>query len=106
MQALAGTGQRGTDAYNAIAVNYYAKLSLPFLCLAFALFAPPLTLRFARQGAYTGIFLSILMVWVAWNTLLLGKFLGLSGKLPPVYAAWAPDALFMALGLLFLWRME
>ena len=48
----------------------------------------------------------ILMVWVAWNTLLLGKFLGLSGKLSPVLAAWAPDALFMALGLLLLWRME
>ena len=106
MRALASTGQRGTDAYNAVAVNYYTKLSLPFICLAFALFAPPLTLRFARQGAYTGIFLSILMVWVAWNTLLLGKFLGLSGKLPPILAAWAPDALFMALGLLFLWRME
>ena len=106
MQALASTGQRGTDAYNAVAVNYYTKLSLPFICLSFALFAPPLTLRFARQGAYTGIFLSILMVWVAWNTLLLGKFLGLSGKLSPVLAAWAPDALFMALGLLLLWRME
>ena len=106
MRALAATGQRGTDTYNAVAVNYYTKLSLPFICLAFALFAPPLTLRFARQGAYTGIFLSILMVWVAWNTLLLGKFLGLSGKLSPVLAAWAPDALFMALGLLMLWRME
>ncbi|MBV9850912.1 MAG: LptF/LptG family permease [Armatimonadetes bacterium] len=106
MRALASTGQRGTDAYNAIAYNYYTKLALPFICLAFALFAPPLTLRFARQGAYTGIFLSILMVWVAWNTLILGKFLGASGKLSPVLAAWAPDVLFMALGLLFLWRME
>ena len=106
MRALASTGQRGTDAYNQVAVNYYTKLSLPFICLAFALCAPPLTLRFARQGAYTGIFLSILMVWVAWNTLLLGKFLGLSGKLPPILAAWAPDVLFTALGILFLLRME
>ena len=96
MRALASTGQRGTDAYNAVAVNYYSKLSLPFICMAFALFAPPLTLRFARQGAYTGIFLSILMVWVAWNTLLLGKFLGLPRQTLPVLAAWAPDALFMA----------
>lgn len=106
MRALAGTGQRGTDVYNAVAYNYYAKLSLPFICLAFALFAPPLTLRFARQGAYTGLFLSILMVWVAWNTLLLGKFLGDAGKLSAPLAAWAPDALFTTLGVLFLWRME
>ena len=71
MAALARTGQDNT----AVAFNYYAKLGLPFLCLAFALCAPPLALRFARAGAYMGIFLSIVMVWVAWNTLLLTKIL-------------------------------
>ena len=106
MQALGSTGQHGTDQYNADAYSYYAKLSLPFLCLAFALCAPPLSLRFSRQGAYTGILLSILMVWVAWNTLLLGKFLALSGRLSPVLAAWVPDVLFTVLGVVFLWRME
>ena len=73
MHALARTGQDNT----AVAFNYYAKLGLPLLCLAFALCAPPLALRFARAGAYMGIFLSIIMVWVAWNTLLLTKILGL-----------------------------
>ena len=106
MRALGSTGQRGTDQYNAVAYNYYAKLALPFLCLAFALCAPPLSLRFSRQGAYTGILLSILMVWVAWNTLLLGKFLALSGRFSPVLAAWLPDVLYTALGMFFLWRME
>ncbi len=106
MRALGSTGQRGTDQYNNVAYNYYAKLSLPFLCLAFALCAPPLSLRFSRQGAYTGILLSILMVWVAWNTLLLGKFLSLSGRLSPLLAAWVPDVLFTVIGLVFLWRME
>jgi lipopolysaccharide export system permease protein len=106
MRALGATGQRGTDQYNAIAYNYYAKLSLPFLCLAFALCAPPLSLRFSRQGAYTGILLSILMVWVAWNTLLLGKFLALSGRFSPILAAWVPDVLFTVIGIVFLWRME
>ncbi len=100
--ALVRTGQDDTI----VAVNYYTRIALPFVCLAFALCAPPLALRFARTGAYTGIFLSIVMVWVAWNTLLLTKFLGLSGKMPPVLAAWSPDILFAALGVYFLWRME
>ena len=100
--ALARTGQDNT----AVSVNYYTKLSLPFICLAFALCAPPLALRFARAGAYTGIFLSIVLVWVAWNTLLLTKFLGLSGKMPPFWAAWSPDVIFVALGAYFLWRLE
>ena len=70
MDALASTGQSGTDAYRAIAFGYYAKYALPFVCLAFALVAPPLALRFARTGAYIGIFISIILVWVGWNTLL------------------------------------
>lgn len=102
MSALSHTGQD----YTAVAVNYYMKLSLPFICLAFALAAPPLALRFARAGAYTGIFLSIVLVWVAWNTLLLTKFLGLSGKLDPQIAAWAPDVLLTVIGLIALWRAE
>ncbi len=106
MDALAATGQSGTDTFRAIAFGYYAKYALPFVCLAFALCAPPLALRFAKTGAYMGIFLSIVMVWVAWNTLLLTKFLGLSGKLSPALAAWSPDLLFGLLGLYFLWRVE
>ena len=102
MSALAKTGQDNT----AVAFNYYAKLGLPFLCLAFALCAPPLALRFARAGAYIGIFLSIVMVWVAWNTLLLTKILGLTGKMPPALAAWSPALLFAVVGIYFLWRAE
>ena len=102
MDALARTGQDNT----AVAFSYYAKLGLPFLCLSFALCAPPLALRFARAGAYMGIFLSIIMVWVAWNTLLLTKILGLAGKMPPSLAAWSPALLFAVLGVYLLWRAE
>ena len=89
-----------------VAFNYYAKLGLPFLCLAFALCAPPLALRFARAGAYMGIFLSIIMVWVAWNMLLLTKILGITGKMPPSLAAWSPALLFAVVGVYLLWRAE
>jgi lipopolysaccharide export LptBFGC system permease protein LptF len=46
------------------------------------------------------------MVWVAWNTLLLTKFLGLSGKLSPEFAAWSPALLFAVIGFVLLSRME
>ncbi len=102
MAALGRTGQDTTAA----AYNYYRKLGLPFLCFGFALCAPPLALRFARAGAYTGIFLSIVMVFVAWNTLLLTQILGYAGKMPPLLAAWSPALLFTCLGVYFLWQME
>jgi lipopolysaccharide export system permease protein len=102
MRALKSTGRDYTE----VAYNYYAKLALPFVCLAFALCVPPLALRFARAGAYMGIFLSMVMVWVGWNTLLLTKYLGVAGKLNPFVAAWSPDFLFLVVGLWFLWRVE
>ena len=102
MAALARTGQDNT----AVAFSYYAKVGLPLLCLAFALCAPPLALRFARAGAYMGIFLSIIMVWVAWNTLLLTKILGIAGKMPPSLAAVSPALLFAVVGVYLLWRAE
>ena len=102
MAALERTGQDTTT----VAYNYYSKLGLPFLCFGFALCAPPLALRFARAGAYMGIFLSIIMVFVAWNTLLLTQILGYAGKMPPMLAAWSPALLFTGLGLYFLWQME
>jgi lipopolysaccharide export system permease protein len=99
---LQRTGQDSTPQE----VAFQFKMALPFLCLAFALCAPALSFRFARTGSFMGIFLSIVMVFVAWNTLLLTKALGLSGYIPPVLSAWAPDILFAAIGLVLLWRSE
>jgi len=102
MRALKGTGQD----YAVVAYNYYAKLAIPFMCLAFALCAPPLTVKFAKTGAYSGIFLSLILVWLAWNTLLLMRYMGDSGTLNPIVAAWAPDILFGGVGLLALKNVE
>jgi lipopolysaccharide export system permease protein len=99
---LVSTGQNATK----LEVDYQFKMALPFLCLAFALCAPPLALRFARAGSFMGIFLSIVMVFVAWNTLLLTKAFGVSGHLDPFLAAWAPDILFAGIGLYLLRQAE
>lgn len=87
-------------------VERWFKLSLPAMCLVFALCAPPLALRFARTGAFTGVLLSIIVVFVGWNTLLLMKGIGLGGFLPPVVAAWSTNALFTVLGLWLLRTQE
>lgn len=102
MRALAKTGQDNSE----VAVNYYSKLALPFVCLAFALCAPPIALRSSKAGPYVGIFVAVLMVWVAWNTLFLTKLLGIAGKLNPFLAAWSPDILFFAVGIYYVLRGE
>jgi Predicted permeases len=86
-------------------VNRWFKLSLPAMCFVFALCAPPLALRFSRAGAFTGVLLSIVVVFVAWNTLLFMKAVGFGGYLPPAVAAWSTNVLFTLLGL-FLMRTQ
>jgi len=102
MRALARTGQPNND----IAFNYYLKLSLPCICAVFALCAPPLALRLARAGAYSGMLLSLIMVFIGWNTLYVTEALGLAGRLNPFVAAWAPNVLFLVIGLIALRSAE
>ncbi len=64
-------------------VERWFKISLPAMCLVFALCAPPLALRFSRAGSFTGVLLSIIVVFVAWNTLLLMKYVGLGESAAP-----------------------
>jgi lipopolysaccharide export system permease protein len=87
-------------------VAYQFKVALPFLCLAFAICAPPLSMTFARTGSFVGVFLTVVMFFVAWNTLILAKAFGIHGYLSPWLAAWLANILFGGLGAFLLRRME
>ncbi len=80
-------------------VERWFKLSLPLMGIVLALCGPPLALQFARAGAFTGILLSVITSFVAWNTLLLMKSIGYGGYLSPAVAAWSTNVLFTAVGL-------
>jgi lipopolysaccharide export system permease protein len=89
-------------------LEYNFKLSVPFSCLVFAIVCPPLALRFARAGNFMGVLLSIILVFVYWNTLLAARIIGTRypGILPPFAAAWGQNVLFSGIGLFTLWREE
>jgi lipopolysaccharide export system permease protein len=91
-----------TDALT-FEVDRYFRLSLPAMAAVFALVAPPLSLRFARTGSFAGIMLSVVTVFVAWNTLLFMKYIGFGGLVAPPIAAWATNVLFVLLGV---WLMR
>jgi lipopolysaccharide export system permease protein len=87
-------------------VSRWFKLSLPALCFSLALLAPPLALRFSRAGGFTGVLLSVVTVFVAWNTLLLLQYVGQAGLLPPLIAAWTTNVVFGLVGLVLLGSAE
>ena len=89
-------------------LDYHFKLSVPFSCLVFAIACPPLSLRFAKAGNFMGVLLSIILVFVYWNTLLAAKIVGASfpQQVSPIMAAWGQNVLFALIGLFVLWKSE
>lgn len=80
-------------------VERWFKISLPMMGFVLVLCGAPLSLKFARTGAFTGVLLSIVTIFVGWNTILLVKYIAFGGILPPVVAGWSTNILFLVLGL-------
>ncbi len=79
----------------------HRKLAYPLAGFAAVLAALALALRRERKGHLTASLVEALGISaVFWAAQGLGWSLGLSGRLDPVLAAWAPDALVLAAGWL------
>lgn len=102
IKVFAGSGQAVTK----MRVDWHFKLSLPLSCLVFALCAAPLGLRFSRIGSYSGVLLGIIIMFLYWNNMLLGKALGLGGLVPAVIAGWSQNIIFGLGGIYLTWREE
>jgi len=93
--------QRGTDPrVRRYALELHSRLAMPVACLIFAFVAGPLTLRFARGEALVGVLITIMVVFLYFVAMLWMKTLGVNGRLQPLIAAWAPNVLFVVVGLL------
>ena len=87
-------------------VQYYKKFSVPLFALIMALISIPFGFMVGNRGTMAGIGVSIV---VAMAYLGIGQIFDQVGNvnyLPPVVAAWAPDALFSLTGAYFMLRMR
>ncbi len=82
------------------------KLALSSMCAVFALCAPPIALKFSKAGSFAGVLLSVIIVFVGWNTVLLMKSVALSGWVPPVVCAFSTHTLFILAGIVLLLRAD
>jgi lipopolysaccharide export system permease protein len=91
---------------SSLAVDYHLRLSIPLSCLIFALVSAPLSLRFAKAGGFAGLLLSVVLGFLYYNTIFLGKILGTQEVLPAALAGWLQNILFGAVGLFLILRAE
>jgi lipopolysaccharide export system permease protein len=79
------------------------RWALPWTCFVVVFIAAPLGIVFSRRGVLAGVAWSIFiffgMVFLTNLFLALGK----GARVPPVVAAWAPNAFFAVIGLLLIY---
>ncbi|MGH7477715.1 MAG: LptF/LptG family permease, partial [Longimicrobiales bacterium] len=81
-------------------VEYHKKLAIPVACIVFVLIGAPLAIRFPRGGVGMVIAVSLAIFGIYYVGLIGGEEFGDAGRISPFWAMWAPNAVFLVLGLL------
>jgi len=97
--------QSGFDVVR-LSVQFYRKFSYPLIAFVVTLIAIPFSFTAGKKGALSGVALSIGIALVYWSISNLFEAMGNLNQLPPLVAAWSPDALFGLAGAYLLLRVR
>ncbi len=99
--------ERSGSDVRELKVERALKIAIPVTCLIIALFGAPLATSSQHGGAAFGVGVSLAITVAFLVFIQLTKALGGTGELlTPNLAAWMPNAVFGAGGLLLLWRVR
>lgn len=98
--------ERAGNNVNELVVKRWLKIALPVTCLVIAIFGAPLAVTAPRAGAAVGIAISLGTTLVFLLFINLAIAIGKSGLINPDYAAWVPNAVFLAVGLVLMKRVR
>ena len=97
--------QSGFDVVR-LTVALHKKLSFPVISLIMCLIAIPFSFSMGKRGSLYGVGLSIMIGITYWVMLEFFEQVGGAGKLLPLLAAWAPNLIFGASGVYFLFTIR
>ncbi len=101
---IAALGQAGFDVAQ-LSVQLQKKLAFPLIAPVIMLLAIPFSILVGTRGAVGGLALGLSLGIAYWASAALFEAMGSVGQLPAVVSAWAPDTMFLFLGLYFFLRM-
>ena len=84
-------------------VHLALKIAVPFTCIIIAIFSAPFVVSGPRTGGAFGVALSLSTAVVFLVLQQLSRTFGSGGIMPPEFAAWLPNIVFLAIGL---WVMK
>ena len=88
-----------------LSVQWQKKFAFPLIAAIIVFLGAPFAFLVWKRGALGGLALCVGLEIVYWATAALFEALGSAGQLPPVLAAWAPDAIFGFLAVYFFLKM-
>jgi LPS export ABC transporter permease LptF/LPS export ABC transporter permease LptG len=97
--ALSGSGYDTTR----LRVAFHRQLAELVVPLVMVVLGLPFAFRVGRRGSLYGIGVALVLVLVYWATWAIANALGLQDLVPPAAAAWAPNALWAAVGSVMLY---
>ena len=95
--------KKGNTLSNDLLLRYYQKFSQPLACLIVALAGAPLGLLARRSRSNLGLVYSAGVVFLYYVLQSSSGALGESGRLTPMLAAWLPNIVIGALGMVILY---
>jgi lipopolysaccharide export LptBFGC system permease protein LptF len=88
-----------------LSVQWQKKFAFPLIAAIIVFLGAPFAFLVGTRGAIGGLALAVGVGIVYWATAALFEALGSAGQLPPMLAAWAPDAIFGFLAVYFFLKM-
>jgi lipopolysaccharide export system permease protein len=85
------------------ATHLQYRLALPWTCLVIALISTPLGIGYSRRGILSSVAAAVILVFSMNFVMHLFLALGEGARIPDWAAAWTPNILFGALGLVLLY---
>ncbi len=91
----------------AIEIDYHSRFSVPTSCLVFALAGPVFAVMMGKNSGFIGVFLSVILVMIYYNLYVVStQIFGRNEWISPFLAAWLPNFVFLAFGIIGLRRLE
>jgi LPS export ABC transporter permease LptG/LPS export ABC transporter permease LptF len=103
-QYIASLRQAGFDTAR-LSVQWHRKFAFPLIASVIVFLSAPFAFLVGTRGAIGGLALAVGVGIAYWSAAALFEAMGSVGQLPPLIAAWAPDAIFGFLAIYFIFRM-
>jgi LPS export ABC transporter permease LptG/LPS export ABC transporter permease LptF len=97
-------GQAGFDTAR-LSVQWHKKFAFPLIAAIIVFLGAPFAFLVGTRGAVGGLAVAVGIGVIYWSSAALLEAMGSAGQLPPVLAAWGPDAIFGFLGVYFYLKM-